>query len=331
MLSLKTETDAAWVEEAMRDLDRVLVDHAHCEMKAASNALSLAARHPEIARGRPRPDGARARGDRPLPARAHAARTRAGSRSAPRRSTSTRRRFAVRRRRSGAGRSSGRSSIACSSARSSRRARASGSSSWPRRSSERAISEMSAFYTELLAAEARHYREFVDLAAIAAGGERGGATRDRRARAARRPFAEREGAIVQHSGALQRRRARYHSRVGAMNLPDRATSLALDRDVGRRAHAAWVKWKRGARDRSRGSANQDEGPLDRFAARRGQSTYETLGESRAGGRGDPAPRSSPPVGLRVHAGAHRPAARRGAREGRGRDERARDASRSHTS
>src|ERR1700733_6810880 len=46
MLGLKTETDAAWAEDAMRDLDRVLVDHAHCEMKAASNALSLAARHP---------------------------------------------------------------------------------------------------------------------------------------------------------------------------------------------------------------------------------------------------------------------------------------------
>src|SRR5215472_15533895 len=30
----------------MRDVDAVLVDHAHCEMKAASNALSLAARHP---------------------------------------------------------------------------------------------------------------------------------------------------------------------------------------------------------------------------------------------------------------------------------------------
>jgi tRNA 2-(methylsulfanyl)-N6-isopentenyladenosine37 hydroxylase len=46
MLSLKTATDPAWAEEAMRDLDRVLIDHAHCEMKAASNALSLAARHP---------------------------------------------------------------------------------------------------------------------------------------------------------------------------------------------------------------------------------------------------------------------------------------------
>jgi len=47
MLGLKVDSDAAWVREAMRDLDRVLVDHAHCEMKAASNALSLAARHPD--------------------------------------------------------------------------------------------------------------------------------------------------------------------------------------------------------------------------------------------------------------------------------------------
>jgi tRNA-(ms[2]io[6]A)-hydroxylase len=46
MLCLKVPTDAAWAEEAMRDVDAVLVDHAHCEMKAASNALSLATRHP---------------------------------------------------------------------------------------------------------------------------------------------------------------------------------------------------------------------------------------------------------------------------------------------
>ena len=46
MLCLVVPTDAAWVEEALRDVNAVLVDHAHCEMKAASNALSLAARHP---------------------------------------------------------------------------------------------------------------------------------------------------------------------------------------------------------------------------------------------------------------------------------------------
>jgi len=46
MLCLKVPTDSAWALEAMRDLDAVLVDHAHCELKAASNSLSLAARYP---------------------------------------------------------------------------------------------------------------------------------------------------------------------------------------------------------------------------------------------------------------------------------------------
>jgi tRNA-(ms[2]io[6]A)-hydroxylase len=46
MLCLKVATDPAWAAAAMRDLDAILVDHAHCEMKAASNALSLATRHP---------------------------------------------------------------------------------------------------------------------------------------------------------------------------------------------------------------------------------------------------------------------------------------------
>jgi tRNA-(ms[2]io[6]A)-hydroxylase len=44
MLCLKVPTDAAWAAAAMRDVDAVLVDHAHCELKAASNALSLAGR-----------------------------------------------------------------------------------------------------------------------------------------------------------------------------------------------------------------------------------------------------------------------------------------------
>jgi tRNA-(ms[2]io[6]A)-hydroxylase len=47
MLCLKAPTDPRWAEEAARNVDAVLVDHAHCEMKAASNALSLAARHPK--------------------------------------------------------------------------------------------------------------------------------------------------------------------------------------------------------------------------------------------------------------------------------------------
>ena len=46
MFCLRASTDPAWAKEAVRDLDSVLVDHAHCEMKAATNALSLVVRHP---------------------------------------------------------------------------------------------------------------------------------------------------------------------------------------------------------------------------------------------------------------------------------------------
>jgi tRNA-(ms[2]io[6]A)-hydroxylase len=46
MFCLRVPTDPAWARKAVSDLDRVLVDHAHCEMKAASNALSLIVRHP---------------------------------------------------------------------------------------------------------------------------------------------------------------------------------------------------------------------------------------------------------------------------------------------
>lgn len=53
MFCLTHRTDPRWAELALQDLDAVLVDHAHCELKAATNALSLAARspgHPDIAR-----------------------------------------------------------------------------------------------------------------------------------------------------------------------------------------------------------------------------------------------------------------------------------------
>jgi tRNA-(ms[2]io[6]A)-hydroxylase len=46
VLGLKVATDPAWASIALADLDAVLVDHAHCEMKAASNAMALAARNP---------------------------------------------------------------------------------------------------------------------------------------------------------------------------------------------------------------------------------------------------------------------------------------------
>jgi tRNA 2-(methylsulfanyl)-N6-isopentenyladenosine37 hydroxylase len=46
VLHLSVPSDAEWVKVALADLDALLVDHAHCEMKAASNALSVALRHP---------------------------------------------------------------------------------------------------------------------------------------------------------------------------------------------------------------------------------------------------------------------------------------------
>lgn len=45
MFCLRAATDADWAIAAVKDLDAVLIDHAHCEMKAATNALSLVVRH----------------------------------------------------------------------------------------------------------------------------------------------------------------------------------------------------------------------------------------------------------------------------------------------
>jgi len=41
MLHLKSETDARWLAQVDSDLDAVLIDHAHCEKKAAGTALNL--------------------------------------------------------------------------------------------------------------------------------------------------------------------------------------------------------------------------------------------------------------------------------------------------
>ena len=41
MLSLKSETDVKWLEQVDADLDSVLIDHAHCEKKAAGTAMNL--------------------------------------------------------------------------------------------------------------------------------------------------------------------------------------------------------------------------------------------------------------------------------------------------
>src|SRR5690349_16871969 len=45
MLGLLKPTDPSWVEAAEADLDGLLSDHAHCELKAAQSALSLLARY----------------------------------------------------------------------------------------------------------------------------------------------------------------------------------------------------------------------------------------------------------------------------------------------
>lgn len=53
MLDLASETPDAWVADAVRDLDLVLLDHAHCEKKAASTAINLIFRyqdHPALVR-----------------------------------------------------------------------------------------------------------------------------------------------------------------------------------------------------------------------------------------------------------------------------------------
>lgn len=47
MLNLAKPTDSGWIARALVDLDEVLVDHAHCEKKAASTAVSLIFRYPE--------------------------------------------------------------------------------------------------------------------------------------------------------------------------------------------------------------------------------------------------------------------------------------------
>ncbi len=47
MLHLAQPTDPSWTEQALANIDEVLLDHAHCEKKAASTAISLLFRYPE--------------------------------------------------------------------------------------------------------------------------------------------------------------------------------------------------------------------------------------------------------------------------------------------
>jgi len=47
-LQLKAATSPQWLPLALSQLDAVLADHAHCEKKAAVNALSLLQSYPEV-------------------------------------------------------------------------------------------------------------------------------------------------------------------------------------------------------------------------------------------------------------------------------------------
>ncbi|CAM4322663.1 tRNA-(ms[2]io[6]A)-hydroxylase [Gillisia limnaea] len=47
MLGLKLPTDPRWVEIAEKNIEEILIDHAWCEQKAASTAISLIVSFPE--------------------------------------------------------------------------------------------------------------------------------------------------------------------------------------------------------------------------------------------------------------------------------------------
>ncbi len=48
MLGLQLPTDPRWAELIRQDLPELLTDHAWCEQKAASNAISMVVRYPEL-------------------------------------------------------------------------------------------------------------------------------------------------------------------------------------------------------------------------------------------------------------------------------------------
>ena len=48
MLGLKLPTDPRWAHAAEENLEEILVDHAYCEQKAASTAISFIVTYPEL-------------------------------------------------------------------------------------------------------------------------------------------------------------------------------------------------------------------------------------------------------------------------------------------
>jgi tRNA-(ms[2]io[6]A)-hydroxylase len=206
MLCLKSATDPEWAPLALRHVDAVLADHAHCELKAASNALALAARHPddlelvraltELAREEIEHFqlvlsrlAARAIPLGPPAVDVYAAELRRAANELPVDSAA-----------GSAGRLVDRLLVAALiEARSCERfkllalaCRGEG------REGQAVDADLGSFWEELLASEAGHYRTFVDLAERVSGGDR------RRVTARLDRLADREGAIV---AALARRAA----------------------------------------------------------------------------------------------------------------------------
>lgn len=48
MLGLRLPTDPRWVNVVEKDISEILTDHAYCEQKAATNAISLVIKFPEF-------------------------------------------------------------------------------------------------------------------------------------------------------------------------------------------------------------------------------------------------------------------------------------------
>ena len=49
MLRLQSATPQEWTDRAVTEIEELLIDHAHCEKKAASTAINLIFRYPEYA------------------------------------------------------------------------------------------------------------------------------------------------------------------------------------------------------------------------------------------------------------------------------------------
>ena len=47
VIELQSKTDPRWLEVALDNFEAVLIDHAHCEKKAAASAMALVTRYPE--------------------------------------------------------------------------------------------------------------------------------------------------------------------------------------------------------------------------------------------------------------------------------------------